>query len=390
MMKKFKYVIYISFFFYVTQSSLIALAAQNNTEIIHEILGEVVDADENLKYNIFGDIDGFSAARLQKKDNNFYKLYLIRNSEQGAQIFVQDIAKPVLLQLRSRIDERVKSLQEQQHLFETSLMPVHESLWEKEIVDSKIILKDGSRLHGSLKRAKIDTLVFQTKSGANIKVRVDNIAHISKMRGEISSEKFYRIDPNSSRMFFAPTGRQLNAGSGYFADYWIFFPTIAFGITDFFSFAGGVSILPAAESQIVYLAPKLTLKLSQKSGVAAGVLHLTVPDEEDRATLGYVVTTFGDATGGVTFGGGMPLGPESSSHPVWVIGGEIQASNSSKFITENWIFTGKDSFTLFSGGIRFFGDRLAVDLALFTTSAFWKAGGFPFLPWVDFSFFWGE
>ncbi|NUM78245.1 hypothetical protein HUU40_28120, partial [candidate division KSB1 bacterium] len=58
----------------------------------------------------------------------------------------------------------------------------------------------------------------------------------------------------------------------------------------------------------------------------------------------------------------------------------------------NWIFTGTDEpQVLFSGGVRFFGERLAVDLALFSSEEFFEAdSGFPFVPWVDFSVFFGR
>jgi hypothetical protein len=87
---------------------------------------------------------------------------------------------------------------------------------------------------------------------------------------------------------------------------------------------------------------------------------------------------------------GLPLTSDTDKNLLLLIGGETQVSNSAKLITENWIFTGGDGTILFSGGIRFFGETLAVDLALITTAEAFEGHGFPFIPWVDFSVFFGK
>ena len=48
-------------------------------------------------------------------------------------------------------------------------------------------------------------------------------------------------------MFFAPTARTLEHGKGYVADYYLFFPIVAYGVTDRITVAGGMSILPAVK-----------------------------------------------------------------------------------------------------------------------------------------------
>jgi hypothetical protein len=52
------------------------------------------------------------------------------------------------------------------------------------------------------------------------------------------------LDPNYSRLLFAPTGRPLRAGDGYFSDYELLFPGVAYGLTDNVTLAGGVAIVP--------------------------------------------------------------------------------------------------------------------------------------------------
>ncbi len=51
--------------------------------------------------------------------------------------------------------------------------------------------------------------------------------------------KYWFPNPNATRLFFAPTARMLKKGEGYFADYFIFFPTFTFGVTNNFTLGGG-------------------------------------------------------------------------------------------------------------------------------------------------------
>ncbi|MBU0560287.1 MAG: hypothetical protein KKG93_12035 [Bacteroidetes bacterium] len=74
-----------------------------------------------------------------------------------------------------------------------------------------------------------------------------------------------------------------------------------------------------------------------------------------------------------------------TNSPILLIGAEFQASNSIKLITENWILP-QDSPSIISFGIRFFGDYLAADFALITTSEGFENDGFPFIPWIGFAY----
>lgn len=244
--------------------------------------------------------------------------------------------------------------------------------------------------HGTIYSIVTDTLNIVTPGGIRVAVPDQTIDHMENIANEIRMGGFYRADPNTSRLLFAPTGRTLKSGAGYLADYYVFFPTLAFGITDYFTLSGGMSILPGADSQVLYFAPKLSIPLAENIDAGTGLLYLAIPEEEDDLSLGYGVVTFGGVLQSLTLGVGVPLTQETDGMVVLVVGGEKQVSNSVKLLTENWIFTGDDSFTMLSGAVRFFGDRLAVDLALLTTVEAFEGDGFPFLPWVDFSYSFGH
>ena len=58
---------------------------------------------------------------------------------------------------------------------------------------------------------------------------------------------------------FAPTGRPLRRGDAYFFNHYVFFPGMAYGLTDHFTLSGGVSVLPGVglNEQLLSVAPSL-------------------------------------------------------------------------------------------------------------------------------------
>jgi hypothetical protein len=66
-----------------------------------------------------------------------------------------------------------------------------------------------------------------------------------------------------------------------------------------------------------------------------------------------------------------------------MLGAESRLSRRIAFVTENYVIPNEDVSSLISYGLRFFGEKLSVDLA------FWNAPGnemrFPGIPYVAFS-----
>ncbi len=361
-------------------------------EIISPVLGQVIDSQENTTYKIFPDIQGFSAARFYQRGQNDYYLHILRNTETGGKLLIVHLNPVTFSKIKDNILSKISSYDKTGRPSDVLVYPIDETKWVEKTKQKKIRLFDGNEIVGAIVRVSNDTLFVRTTAGLEIPVPDDIVINIQEIHTRVTSGgKFYRVDPNKSRLFFAPTGRALEAGSGYFADYYIFFPTVAYGITDNFALSGGMSIFPGASSQLIYIAPKITFPVSDKVGVSTGLLYLNLPEDADNVGLGYAVSTIGDRFKGITFGVGVSLFSNNNGNMVFLLGGETQVSNRVKLISENWIFTGGDGFTLLSGGLRFFGDRIAVDLAFLTAKDFWEnADGFPFIPYVDFSVMFGK
>ena len=257
---------------------------------------------------------------------------------------------------------------------------------------SRLELKDGSVLIGYVTREDDSVLQIKTLSHIDAAVKVEQIKKREMLSGKFVEGQLWRSDPNRTRLLFAPTGRALRAGQGYFSSYEIFFPFLAVGLTDFITLAGGISLFPGAEEQLLYVAPKITPVQLNNFDLSAGVLYIKIPnDEEDVNTAGiiYGIGTYGTEEAALTLGCGYGfLGSDFADNPILAIGGELRASKSVKLITENWIFPGQEVHLL-SGGIRFFGENLAADFA-FIHPAGSGIEGFPFIPWLGFVYNFGE
>ena len=377
----------------VMLSVIIADPAYSQTQSLrswefHPQVGEVIDADENALFNIFGKIDGFAAARLFAVGTASYRLHLLRHVADGGQVLIIQLNSVELNRLSEQLVKRIQneSIDRSQPIF-----PIQAKQWPQTQGLAKIYLHAGSMLMGTIRSVSHDTLMVVTTGGLTVPVPDVALANVEMVHAGVTGTGFYRSDPNTSRLFFAPTGRPLPQGQGYFADYWVFFPTLAVGLSDYFSLSGGMSIIPGAESQLLYFAPKITLPIQKNLGMSFGLLHLAIPEGTDDLTLGYGVFTSGTAASAFTLGAGLPLNSDTDRNLIILFGGETQVSNSAKLITENWLFNGDETTLIFSLGVRFFGDKMAVDLALVSTEeAFQSGGGFPFFPWVDFSIFWGK
>jgi len=249
----------------------------------------------------------------------------------------------------------------------------------------KIEFIDGSVLIGYIISENEDSLQFKTLSNLELTFQKDKISSRTILPGKVIKGELWSEDPNKSRLLFAPTGRSLKQGKGYFAVYEIFFPFIAIGVTDYLIIAGGFSLFPGANNQIIYLAPKVIPYETDNFSVAGGVLILKIPDESKMAGIVYGVSTFDFEKNALTLGLGYGFsGGDFTNNPIIVLGFESRLSRAIKLISENWIIVGNEE-NMFSFAIRFFGKNLAADFGLvFPTST--GSDSIPFVPWLGFAY----
>ena len=255
----------------------------------------------------------------------------------------------------------------------------------------QIVLKSGREITGFLVGQDSLRVMLRTQDGLKIEISRQDIGSIV----EVKSEKYEFDDPNYSRLLFSPTGWPLRKGHGYFSDTYVFFPSVAYGLTDNLSLLGGFSIFPGVslEDQIYFLAPRIGTRFVN-GALSAGLLWISA-GEKHRFGMFYGVGSIGDRDRSLTAGVGFGYASKESgyeiSNPILLIGGNLRLSRHISLLTENWIIT-ESSFDIesepFSLALRFFGRRLSADLGVVFNYSILKEG-FP-IPWLSFAYHFGK
>ena len=253
----------------------------------------------------------------------------------------------------------------------------------------RVVLTDGTVVVGVIEREDEAEIVLRTASGVIMTIPRGQVKAITSLEGE----RFSRIDPNRTRLFFAPTARAVRAGAGYTAFYEIFVPFVAVGVGNAVTLAGGVTINPGS-ARAAYVAPKVTVLDRRSMSLAVGGIGVAALGDGDTETGGLLfgVGTFGPSHASLSAGIGLAFGfgeLEFGQNPVLMLGGEYQVSNSLKLLTENYVLVGVEDGVIVSGGFRFFGEKLAADIGLFTFPGLLNEGGFPAIPWLGFAYNFG-
>jgi hypothetical protein len=254
-----------------------------------------------------------------------------------------------------------------------------------------IRLRDGSSIVGRITEIGADTVRFVASSGTLSILRADivelrEVEKTTMRRGEV-----WPVNPNASRLLFAPTGRTLPKGEGYFNDTYLFLLSVHGGITSRFTLGGGLSVLPLEDfsDNALFIMPKFGVVATPKFNLAVGALAGVVGaafEDDANGNFGvlYAVGTAGSPDASVSFGTGLAYaGGEFADRPVAMLGAEARLSRRIAFVTENYVIPNDEVSSVISYGLRFFGEKLSADLA------FWLAPGevavFPGIPYVAFS-----
>ncbi|MEO8077072.1 MAG: hypothetical protein ABI818_12125 [Acidobacteriota bacterium] len=251
----------------------------------------------------------------------------------------------------------------------------------REVTLYELVLRDGSRLYGSIERQDEVEVVFRTQGGATVTSRRVEIASLKEVTGSMVEGEFLPQDPNATRLFFGPTGRSLKKGQAYFGVYDFLVPFVQVGVTDRLSVGAGTPLVFGfnESERPFWVTPKLQLVNAKGMQVSVGVLHAFNFDGHGGG-IGYLVGTRGGAQSSFTVGAGVAYGSSGTRSGVLMVGGDRQVRRHLKLITESYVWKGGDGVV--SGGIRFFGDRFSADLALAFPVGTGEVFGFPVINFV--------
>ena len=130
----------------------------------------------------------------------------------------------------------------------------------------------GTLFSGTLREATEETLTFQTRELGLVTLQRANLRQLMNQTPEQVRRGFDYVG-NGTRMFIAPTARNLHQGEGYAQVINIFVTSINYGITDNISVGALIPIVPVLGIPFVALTPKVSVPITDKFHVGAGLLY---------------------------------------------------------------------------------------------------------------------
>lgn len=256
----------------------------------------------------------------------------------------------------------------------------------------EVRLGDGSVLIGRVVEQTPERLVVVTQGGTRVELDRAQVRSVTPVTGRVVGGDVWPADPNDTRLFFGPTGRSLPQGVGYFGAFELVVATAGYGITDRFSLGVGALVVPESFGEVLLLQPKLEVIRQPGLRASVGAIAGLASGEDESIGVVYGVGTLGGPDRAITVGASFPFITNGSdgdigTDPLLLLGGELRVSRSVKLITENHITTGDGG--LFSGGVRFFGERLSADFGLGTFQGGGEDDIYP-LPIVNFTYTFGR
>jgi hypothetical protein len=232
----------------------------------------------------------------------------------------------------------------------------------------RIEMLDGTVLLGKIKSRGEGVLSLTTLSGVEANVPVSQIREMTSIDiTSIHKGEYWFENPNATRYLFGPSAFNLKKGEGYYQNTWLLLNSFNYGITDYFSIGGGIELISTFNgSPSFILTPKVGFKTGEKTALGGGLLLVNVGDFFDSNTLGiaYGVITRGTVNRNITAGVGWGfVDGEFSARPITTFSGLTRVSKKVALLSENWIIPSDSYYPFFSYGVRFFGEKLAVDLA---------------------------
>ncbi len=271
---------------------------------------------------------------------------------------------------------------------ETSVTGRHEVIGQVYSVETA----GGTIFNGTLRAATEETLTFETKELGIVTLQRANLRQLSPLTLEQARRGFDYVG-NGTRMFLAPTARNLHQGEGEAQILNIFVAGVNYGITDNISIGALVPVIPALGIPFVALTPKVSVPVGDKLRVGAGVLYgfgTGVEGITGGAGVGYGVATYGSADNNLTLGLGYGIGSEGiGGSPVAVLGANVRVSRLFSLVNETYL-ANFDSDGLAGGlaGVRYASPRFSGSLGMLYFASRYGGGVYP--AYLDVTFRFGK
>ena len=240
----------------------------------------------------------------------------------------------------------------------------------------KIELNDGSTFFGNILQEDSINIIMRTSLMPKIEIPITKIKRIDELdESNLKNGVYWFRNPHATRYLYGPSAFNLKKGEGYYQNSYLILNSFNIGITDNISIGGGLELFSTFGSlsdgsfdPIFFITPKVGFEITEKFHAGVGVLYANIPsfDSGGRSGFGiaYGIGTYGTLDHNIT--GGLGWGfveGQFSERPIITVSGMTRIAKKTALVTENWFIPADNYYTIFSYGIRFFSENMAVDLA---------------------------
>jgi len=252
-----------------------------------------------------------------------------------------------------------------------------------------VTLKDGSTMQGLIVFEDAKEITLSTDNLGTVTIKKDQIKSMVLLDSKnYRKGKYWFPNPNYSRYFIGP-GIQLKKGDGYYQNVDLSVNTASYGITNFFSIGGGIELYSTLNGHPIFLImPKLGFEVTKSLWVGGGILYVNALESiGDFGGLGiaYASATYGNTNNNITAGAGWGyVGNDWANKPTFTLSGMTRLSRRFGLVTENWFVPTPDYYAIFTYGVRFIGEKIAVDIGLVNSKDIAKDFAIGFPAFIDF------
>ena len=310
-------------------------AAGGRTYVVSPVVGEVIDHQEKVQFGLFPyyAADAYQEARFLQyfSADSTSSSVVLQATMQGGELKTRRFSGSELESIRHQIEGRSQELQQ------------YDAQQTATAADSiggtySVELRSGTSFVGVLLARRNNELEFSTQDIGRVTIQQSNIRSL-QLLSETQLHKGWEPVGNGTRIFFAPTARNLRKGEGYVQDIDIVLLGVNYGITDNISVGVLVPVVPGIGLNVFAVTPKVSVPVSEKFHVGGGLLYAFAFGS--GGGIAYGLGTYGSADNNATLGVGYLVGSgDVDTSPVLLLGGATRISRRFSLLNETYIANG--------------------------------------------------
>ena len=232
------------------------------------------------------------------------------------------------------------------------------------IIKQKGGIIDVGRIHEVTEKYLVLTKLNGEKTNIPLK-NLKNIEQIDSSFYKYTKDWLPYID--ATRYLFTTSAFNLKKGEFYYQNIYLSSNFIHYGITDNFTVGVGTELvsLLSFNQPVIFLNSQYSYKVSPILRLGVGGSIYSSFGYRGKVGFYYGIVTLGKKHQNISASFGRSfLTEDINSQPLIIISGIFQINKRVALISENWIAPSFNYYEVFSYGIRIFGKKISVDIAL--------------------------